>query len=241
MTDKDIEAALAQKNTDDGGNAGENITEQDKLPEEGDVAEGNDIYRADLRLLKKRETAWTETHPRWKSLRVLLYGSLIVGLAGIIVVNFKFTVHSQMPLHVAIWTAALLIYVVAKKSYAICRPPFEKVYNARFEAGDEGLFYVYQRKLREITYYIDDEEIKEIIRDDEAHVVYIKGKAEMSSAGLQSNSKAGEKVAVDEIYCIVAFDEYDLDDLLAPYNELVINAPGTLRAKYIEAGKLPPM
>ena len=42
--------------------------------------------------------------------------------------------------------------------------------------------------------------------------------------------------SINGIYALIGFDEYDLDDLLEPYGELVRVQPGTLRRKYLEEG-----
>ena len=82
------------------------------------------------------------------------------------------------------------------------------------------------------VYYIKDKDIREIIRDDEADCLYIKGKAV-----LQTTSRKGiTERWLDGIYAMVGFDEYDLDDLLEPYSEYVQVAPGTLRQKFLAEG-----
>ena len=39
---------------------------------------------------------------------------------------------------------------------------------------------------------------------------------------------------VQEFYCLVPFDKYDLDDLLQPYGKKVKSVKGSLRQKYID-------
>lgn len=199
--------------------------------------ENKDIYRADLLLLKKRTVAWTEAHAKWKTYQ---RGILLVCVLGLCAIFFTLTkvtgttgMMNQLPLHISIWATAIAVYLAARFAYNTCKPPFKSFANARFEMSDEGIAYVYQRKMREYMYFIEDENIEEMIYDDEMHVLYIKGKARLDCLDRKRGKTTQE---LEEFYAILAFDEYDADDLLEPYSEIVRKEPGTLRAKFVESG-----
>ena len=213
-------------------------TEEEMLEEQENFEQfnpdGNDFYQGNLMLIKEREHEWTVAHPKYKGLQKITFLACIIALAIILFVMVKTmgagdSFRDRLPLHISIWVGALIIYIAGSRMYNMCKAPFKAVYNARFEASDTGLHYIYQRKMKVVRYYIDDNDIEYIIRDDEANVIYIKGKANIKEEG---NSGKVREETIEEIYAIVPFDEYDLDDLLEPYGEIVFEKPGTLRNKF---------
>lgn len=199
--------------------------------------ENKDIYRADLLLLKKRTVAWTEAHAKWKAYQRNILLACVIGFGFIIFMLIRVTgktgMMNQLPLHISIWVTAIAIYLVARYAYNTCKPPFKSFANARFEMGDHGISYIYQRKMREYMYFIADEDIKEMIYDEEVFVLYIKGKARLDCLDRKRGKTTQE---LDEFYAIIAFDEYDVDDLLEPYSDIVKRESGTLRARFVESG-----
>ena len=137
---------------------------------------------------------------------------------------------SQLPIHLTIWTVALLTYLVAHRGRVLSEAPFNGFHSARFEVSDDTVYYVYQQGLKLKTYYIRDANIKKIRRDDESGVLCIEGKATIN---IQSRNDETEE-SLDKFYALVPFDKYELDDLLAPYKRKVVKADGTLRQKYSE-------
>lgn len=99
---------------------------------------------------------------------------------------------------------------------------------AHFEADDDTVYYQFQKGMTLQTYYIKDENIKKIYRDDKAGVLLIEGDA---TVNVQTRKDESEH-SVSEFYALVPFDKYDLDDLLAPYKKKVKKADGQLREKY---------
>ena len=137
---------------------------------------------------------------------------------------------SQLPMHIAIWTTALLAIFVSKRGKKISEQPFAGFHMAHFEVDDDTVYYQYQKGLSLRTYYIKDKDIKKIYRDDEAGVLLIEGDAVIN---VQTRKNETEQ-KVNEFYALVPFDKYDLDDLLQPYKKKVKKADGTLREKYSE-------
>lgn len=99
---------------------------------------------------------------------------------------------------------------------------------AHFEVDEDTVYYQYQKGMSLRTYYIKDNDIKKIHRDDEAGVLFIEGDA---TVNIQTR-KAETEEKVSEFYALVPFDKYDLDDLLEPYKRKVVKANGKLREKY---------
>ena len=87
--------------------------------------------------------------------------------------------------------------------------------------------------MNEFFYEIKDKNIKEWVVDEEAWCFYFGGKAEISR-----NTKEGfEKMAeVKGFYMLIPFDEFEVDDIIAPYGDLVTRADGTLRRRFISEG-----
>lgn len=197
-----------------------------------ELNENNDIYYGDLKLLQERKTNWSNLYPNSKTYKVLTYGILLIGFAIIIAVaryvEGQGDSANQMPLHISIWITAIVTIFTKKTGDKKCNPPFVKFHSARFEAGDDAISYIYQQGMALKTYVIKDEDIEKIIRDDVAWVLWIKGKADITTQKREGITTD----RVDEFYALVPFDEYDLDDLLAPYEEFVSAEPGTLRAKF---------
>ena len=137
---------------------------------------------------------------------------------------------SQLPVHLTIWTVALITYLVAHRGRVLSEAPFNGYHSARFEVSDDTVYYIYQQGLKLKTYYIRDKEIKKIRRDDESGVLCIEGKA---TVNIQSRSAETEE-KVDKFYALVPFDKYELDDLLAPYKKKVVRADGKLREQFSE-------
>lgn len=189
----------------------------------------NDKYPGDLNLLNKRKHQWTKGEDRAVKYR---YGSFAVLGAGFAVILFVAVKtqngSSQLPIHLTIWTVALITYYVAHRGRQLSEAPFNGFHSARFEVSDDTVYYVYQQGLKLKTYYIRDADIKKISRDDEAGVLHIDGNATLN---IQSRNDETEE-SLNEFYALVPFDKYELDDLLAPYKRKVIKADGKLREKY---------
>lgn len=202
-------------------------------PEFLEPDENHDIYYGNLVFIKKRLTDWTESHPEWKQFRILVVLSLVFGFAIIVstmlFINKKYGGEHQNYLHFSIWIAAALIYIAVKSIYKIAKPPFSKIYNARFEASDNELIYIFQRGMRVCRYLIADDNIESIIYDEKASVIYISGNAKLSVFE-RKGSLPDE--TVKEAFLLVPFDKYDAQDLLAPYGELVKYADMPLRSLY---------
>lgn len=192
----------------------------------------NDMYPGDLNLLNKRKHQWSKGEEKGTKYRRGSFAILAVGFAAILYVASKTQGGSagmdQLPIHLTIWTVALLTYLVAHRGRVVSEAPFDRFHSARFEVSDDTVYYVYQQGLKLKTYYIKDKDIKKIRRDDEAGVLCIEGEA---SINIQSRGSETEE-KTNEFYALVPFDKYDLDDLLAPYKRKVARADGKLREKY---------
>jgi hypothetical protein len=101
---------------------------------------------------------------------------------------------------------------------------------AHFEADDDTVYYQFQKGMSLRTYYIKDNAIKKIYRDDDYGVLLIKGDARLNIQTRKSETEED----LSEFYALVPFDKYDLDDLLQPYKKKVKVVNGTLRDKYTE-------
>ncbi len=193
----------------------------------------NDRYPGDLSILNIRKQQWAKGEEKSKAWIMAGIVILIVGLICMIIVNHKFggtTMVSQLPLHFTIWTTALLAYLTTRQGKKMSQAPFYGFHDARFETDDDTLYYRHQKGMTLRTYYIKDENIRAIYRDDEWGVILIKG-----DGVVNIERRSGEtEEKVDEFYCLIPFDKYDLDDLLQPYGRKVKKADGTLRQRYLD-------
>ena len=155
---------------------------------------------------------------------------LAAGLVAIINVALRTqdAESSQLPVHLTIWAVAVLTFIAARRGKRMSQDPFNGFHNARFEVSDDTVYYVYQQGMKLKTYYIRDAQIKKIIRDDEAGVLCIEGKA---TVNIQTRDSETEE-SLDKFYALVPFDKYELDDLLAPYKRKVVKADGKLRENF---------
>ena len=197
------------------------------------MAKENDLYYGDLVLLKRRVTEWQNAHPKGKIAKPLKAFVVIAGFAIIIGAYFIDPEAAQAG-GVSVFTMTMLavfilMIIFARKMSAILQPPFAKLYNARFEASDDGIICFFQQKMAEYQYYIKDKNIKEWIIDDDVHCMYIKGDADFSQTTKEGSERLG---TVEAFYMLIPFDEYDLDDLIAPYGDLVQFKNGTLRQQF---------
>ncbi len=202
------------------------------------MEQDNDVYHGDLLMLKKDTVDWTESHKAWKFYRTLLIIATVGGLALVLFVLYKMGAQrdmdsKQLPLHISIWVTFLAMYIVGSKSSKLCKPPFNSLHNVRIEMSDTGIYYVYQRKMKEYIYYIKDENIEEMIYDSERRAMYIKGKARIKHV-----SRSGDITSwdTDEMYMMMPFDRFDIDDMFEPYGDRVKFEPGTLREKFSKEG-----
>ncbi len=193
----------------------------------------NDVYPGDLSILNIRKQDWAKGEERSKIYTTISFVIIILGLIAMIIVNSKTggsTMMSQLPLHITIWTTALLTFLFARKGKQLSQAPFYGFHDARFETDDDTMYYRFQKGMTLRTYIIKDKDVKKIIRDDDWGVICITG-----DAVVNIERRGGEtEEKVDEFYALVPFDKYDLDDLLKPYGKKVKKADGTLRQKYID-------
>lgn len=194
----------------------------------------NDVYTGDLSILNIRKQEWIRADSKSAVWRRGSYVVLIVGFAFILYMGTRTyggdTMMSQLPLHLSIWITALITFLVARKGKVSASKPFNGFHSARFEVDDDTVYYVYQQGMSLKTYYIHDEDIKSILRDDDSGVILINGKAAINTQKRKSETEE----EVDEFYALVPFDKYDLDDMLAPYGRKVKKYDGKLRQKYID-------
>jgi hypothetical protein len=199
--------------------------------------QNRDIYYSILPMVKKITDHWAESHPRKNHEEHMIIFASLIGVAFIMLVYLRI---ADLPkkdswmLHVAIWIAFLFIYFFGRHKNLVVYPPFRSVVNARFEMSDDGIHYFYQRRMKVFDCFIRDDDIREMILDTEAKVLYIRGRFEITP---EDSHGKGEPVIEDEMYCLLPFDKYDVDDILAPYGDAVKKEPGTLRMKYIEEHK----
>ena len=191
----------------------------------------NDAYPGDLGLLNARKHQWAKGETRASIYRKGAYVILGVGLAAIVFVATRVQDGNQLPLHLTIWTVALLSYLAARKGKQLSEAPFNGYHSARFEVSDDTVYYVYQQGMKLKTYFIQDADIRKISRDDEWGILYIEGDAMLNTQS--RNAETREKL--NEFYALVPFDKYELDDLLAPYRSKVVKANGKLRQQYSES------
>lgn len=193
----------------------------------------NDKYPGDLNILNKRKHQWAKGEARAAKYRYASFVVLVIGFIAIVLVTRAQNVQagaSQLPIHLTIWSVAFLTYLIAHRGRVSSEAPFSGFHSARFEISDDTIYYIYQQGLKLKTYYIRDDDIKTIIRDDESGVIHIEGKATLNT---QSRSDESEE-KINEFYALIPFDKYELDDLLAPYKRKVVKADGKLREKYSE-------
>lgn len=200
------------------------------------VDHNNDRYLGDLNLLNKRKNEWYTMHPKFKMYRMITFIVFFIGCIGIYKA-FMMTQGAQstkeiLPLHISIWITGIAVILVNRFGKKVYEKPFGSIHSARIEAAPKGLYYIYQQGMMMVTYYIKDKDLREIIRDDEANCLYFQGKGMLEV----KTRKGTMQHSINGMYALVGFDEYDLDDLLEPYGELVKVAPGTLRKKYLEEG-----
>ena len=190
----------------------------------------NDVYPGDLGILNARKHKWAKGTKKGYGFKIASYGILAAGLVAIIKVALmtQGAESSQLPVHLTIWTVAALTFIVSRRGKRMSQDPFNGFHNARFEVSDDTVYYVYQQGMKLKTYYIRDAQIKKIIRDDEAGVLCIEGKATLNTQTRDSETEEN----LDKFYALVPFDKYELDDLLAPYKRKVVKADGKLREEY---------
>lgn len=194
----------------------------------------NDIYQGDLAILNARKHAWAAGEESAAKYRILSWAIVAVGFVCIIFAYLKVrggtTTMSQLPMHLCIWATALLAIFVSRQGKKISEKPFSGFHMAHFETDDDTLYYQYQQGMTLRTYYIKDDAVKKIYRDDTAGVILIEGDAKMNVR----SRKAETESDLSSFYALVPFDKYDLDDMLAPYKKKVKSANGKLREKYSE-------
>ena len=193
----------------------------------------NDVYPGDLSILNIRKQQWAKGEEKSRIYTILSVVILIGGLICMIIVNNKFggtTMMSQLPLHVTIWITALLAFLTSRKGKQLSQAPFFGYHDARFETDDDTLYYRYQQGMTLRTFIIKDSKIHKITRDDEWGVILIEGDG---TVNIERRGGVTEE-SVQEFYCRVPFDKYDLDDLLQPYGKKVKSVKGSLRQKYID-------
>ena len=192
----------------------------------------NDVYTGDLSILNIRKQTWAKGEHRADKYRYITYALLVITLAVLVYINMHMpedpTTREQLPFHITLWIAAIIIILIARRGKLMSEAPFNGFHSARFETDDNTLYYVYQQGMALKTYFIKDKDIKRMTRDDEAGVLYIEGDAVIN---IQKRS-GEEQESVKEFYALVPFDKYDLDDLLSPYKKKVKSAPNALREKY---------
>ena len=190
----------------------------------------NDVYPGDLGILNARKHKWAKGTKKGYGFKIASYVILAAGLVVIISVALRTqgAESSQLPVHLTIWTVAALTFIVSRRGKRMSQDPFNGFHNARFEVSDDTVYYVYQQGMKLKTYYIRDAQIKKIIRDDEAGVLCIEGKATLNTQTRDSETEEN----LDKFYALVPFDKYELDDLLAPYKRKVVKADGKLREEY---------
>ncbi|MBQ6622965.1 MAG: hypothetical protein IJH75_09020 [Mogibacterium sp.] len=194
------------------------------------VDNDNDKYFGDLPLFNKRRQLWSESHPKYRLLRSLTIVVLLLGFAVIVYTVMKDpNLDHPAPTYLSILITAALTLLCTRYGKKQYEQPFHKFQSARFEATDDGLYYIYQKGMTLNTYLIRDKNIRSIIRDDEASALLVLGDADLQVQDRKGTSRS----KVDRLYMLVPFDEFDLDDLLEPYGSLVSVEPGTLRQRYL--------
>lgn len=191
-----------------------------------------DIYYCQLPFVKMLTNMWAEAHPNRKQEKIIVILSIIVGFALILGTFYFITINKgarQWQLHISIWIAALIIYLAAKHRNNESIPPFQGIVNVRYEMSDKGIYYIFQKKLTVYTFFIADNDIKEIIYDEKFQILYLKGDGIMT---LQSRSGISKPEPKNEQYCLMPYDKFDIDDILEPYGDMVKRVNGDLRLKF---------
>ena len=191
-----------------------------------------DIYYCQLPLVKMLCSKWAEAHPNRKRANRTVLAAIILGFGLILAVLYYLIKNpnaSQWYLHISIWIAALLIYLSGRRRNAESNPPFKGLLNVRYEMSDEGIYYIYQERLTVYTYFIADSDIDEIVYDEDFQVLHIIGKGEVTA---QTRKGATEPKPVNEYYCLLPYDKFDIDDILGPYGESSKKVHGDLRRKF---------
>lgn len=195
----------------------------------------NDIYQGDLGTLNQRKQAWSSADKSSSKYRIGAWIIVAVGFACIVYVYTRVKddpgTMGQLPLHLSIWITSLAAIFTSRHGKKHSEKPFAGFHMARFEVDDTTLYYVFQKGMTLRTYYIKDEDIQKIYRDDEAGVLLIEGDAKVNVQARKTETEH----SVSEFYALIPFDKYDLDDLLKPYKKKVEKANGKLRAKYLES------
>ena len=105
----------------------------------------NDKYPGDLSLLNKRKHQWSKGEKKGTSYRIGSFAVLVAGFAAIMYVASKTqSGASQLPVHLTIWTVALITYLVAHRGRVLSEAPFNGYHSARFEVSDDTVYYIYQ-------------------------------------------------------------------------------------------------
>ena len=194
----------------------------------------NDIYQGDLATLNARKQAWSRADSGSQKYRIASWIVLAIGFVIIVYVMLQVrgetTKMGQLPLHLSIWCTALAAIFISRQGKRRSEQPFAGFHMAHFEADDDTLYYQYQKGMSLRTYYIKDNDIRKIYRDDDAGVLLIKGDAVLN---IQTR-KAETEEKLDEFYALVPFDKYDLDDLLKPYKRKVKVINGEMRSRFSE-------
>lgn len=191
-----------------------------------------DIYYCQLPMVKMLCNRWAEAHPTRRKQNSAVGVTLILGAAIILGMLYYTIKHANAPqwyLHVSIWVAALIIFMAGRQRNLISNPPFKGLLNVRYEMSDEGIYYIYQEKLTVYTFFIADDDIEEMIYDDEFQVLHIIGKGEVSS---ETRKGVTEPTSVNDYYCLLPYDEFDIDDILNPYGDMIKRVHGDLRRDY---------
>lgn len=199
------------------------------------MAKENDLYYGDLILLKKRVSEWQEAHPKGRINKPVKLAAIVVGLA-LILGAYYIDPEAASKSGISVFTMTILVVLLAmiflsRKLNAMMQPPFAKLYNARFEASDDGIICYYQQKMSEYHYFIKDKNIKKWIIDSDVNCMYIEGKASLSTTTKDGENPLG---SIDAFYMLIPFDQFDLDDLVAPYGDLVEYRNGTLREQFMQ-------
>lgn len=200
------------------------------------INEDNDIYNGNLMLLKKRQSSWAESHPKGKFLKYMSLVAVLIGI-GVMMLPVKYAPGREPVLWLVIGVVLVLLFIMGISINKITRPPFEKIHNARFEASDNGLYYAYQYGMKIYNYYIADNNIKKMIFDEKNWVLYLEGEGEVEVIDKTGMRNLGK---IDKMYCLVPVDEFDMDDLLEPYGDMVTRDNDSIRRQFVqEKGTLP--
>jgi len=192
------------------------------------IDENNDIYYGNLALLKRRQNAWSSAHPA--SGRIKVAGAFIAAAAiAVMCLPLKLWPGNNNALLAFIALALLILYFAGKSFNRLTKAPFEKIHSARFETSDEGIWYSYQYGMKIYNYFIADEDIETFVVDEKYWIVYFEGPGQAEVIDKKGKRDLG---TVDKMYCLIPFDEFDLDDLTAPYGDAVTRADGTMRDRF---------